>query len=54
MSVNLADTEWTYEKIDLEYLIYNDYRLREKDLEDIEVYKCFKYSSTGISLLAIP
>jgi len=50
----LVDTEWTYEKFDLENIIYNDYRLREKDLEGIEDYKRFKYSSTGISLLAVP
>ena len=50
----LVDTEWTYEKFDLEHLIYNDYRLRQKDLEGVEEYKRFKYSDTGISPLAIP
>jgi 2-oxoglutarate/2-oxoacid ferredoxin oxidoreductase subunit alpha len=50
----LADTEWTYENFDLEHLVYNDYRLRQKDLENIEDYKRFKYLDTGISPLAIP
>jgi 2-oxoglutarate ferredoxin oxidoreductase subunit alpha len=50
----LVDTEWTYEKFDLEHLIYNDYRFRQKDLEGVEEYKRFKYSDTGISPLAIP
>jgi len=50
----LAESEWTFENFDLDNLIYNDYRVREKDLEGIEVYKRYKYSSTGISLLAIP
>ena len=50
----LVDTEWTYEKFDLEHLIYNDYRLRQKDLEGVEEYKRFKYSEKGISPLAIP
>ena len=50
----LVDTEWTYEKFDLEHLIYNDYRLRQKDLEGVEEYKRFKYSETGISPLAVP
>jgi 2-oxoglutarate ferredoxin oxidoreductase subunit alpha len=40
----LVDTEWTYETFDFEHLIYNDYRLRQKDLEDVEEYKRFKYS----------
>jgi len=50
----LADTEWTFENFDLEHLIYNDYRLRKKDLEGVEEYKRYKYSDTGISLLAVP
>lgn len=50
----LAESEWTFESFDLEKLIYNDYRLREKDLEEVQEYKRFKYSDTGISPLAIP
>ena len=50
----LVDTEWTYENFYLEHLIYNDYRLREKDLEGVEEYKRFKYTDTGISPLAVP
>ncbi|MGA9189798.1 MAG: 2-oxoacid:acceptor oxidoreductase subunit alpha [Methanosarcina sp.] len=50
----LAESEWTFESFDLEKLIYNDYRLREKDLEGVQEYKRFKYSDTGISPLAIP
>jgi 2-oxoglutarate ferredoxin oxidoreductase subunit alpha len=50
----LADTEWTYESFDLGSLIYNDYRLREKDLEGVEKYKRHSYSDTGVSPLAVP
>lgn len=50
----LADTEWTYENFDLENLIYNDYRLRDKDLEGVEDYKRFKFTDTGVSPLAVP
>lgn len=50
----LGDSEWTFENFDFEHLIYNDYRLREKDLEEVEEYKRYKYSDTGISLLAVP
>ena len=46
--------EWTFENFDLEHLIYNDYRMREKDLEGVEDYKRYKYSNTGISPLAVP
>jgi len=50
----LAESEWTFENFDLDHLIYNDYRMREKDLEGVEEYKRHKYSDTGISLLAVP
>jgi 2-oxoglutarate ferredoxin oxidoreductase subunit alpha len=50
----LTDTEWTYEKFDLDHLIYNDYRLRQKDLEGVKDYKRFKYTDTGISPFAVP
>ncbi|HIH95672.1 TPA: 2-oxoacid:acceptor oxidoreductase subunit alpha [Methanosarcina acetivorans] len=50
----LGDSEWTFENFDFEHLIYNDYRLRKKDLEGVEEYKRYKYSDTGISLLAVP
>jgi 2-oxoglutarate ferredoxin oxidoreductase subunit alpha len=50
----LAESEWTFEGFDLDRLVYNDYRLREKNLEGTEDYKRFKYTDTGISPLAIP
>jgi 2-oxoglutarate ferredoxin oxidoreductase subunit alpha len=50
----LADSKWTFENFDLDHLIYNENRLREKDLEGIEDYKRFKYTDTGVSPLAVP
>ena len=50
----LADTEWTFENFDIEHLIYNDYRIREKDLEGMDDYKRYKYSDTGVSPFAVP
>lgn len=50
----LAESEWTFDSLDSEKLIYNDYRMREEDLKGVEKYERYKYSSTGISLLAIP
>jgi 2-oxoglutarate ferredoxin oxidoreductase subunit alpha len=50
----LAESEWTFKGFDLGKLVYNDYRLREKDLQGIEEYKRYKLTDTGISPLAIP
>jgi 2-oxoglutarate ferredoxin oxidoreductase subunit alpha len=50
----LGESEWTFENFDFERLVYNDYRLREKDLEGVEEYKRYRYTDTGVSPLAIP
>lgn len=50
----LGDSQWTFEDFDLERLTYNDYRLREADLEGRGEYKRHAFSGTGISLLAVP
>lgn len=50
----LGDTQWTYEEFDPEKLLYNDYRLREKDLAGVLEYRRHADSETGISLLAVP
>lgn len=51
----LGESEWTFENFDLGRLIYNDYRIREKDLEGTtEEYKRYRYTDTGVSPLAIP
>ncbi|BBL64601.1 2-oxoglutarate oxidoreductase, alpha subunit [Methanosarcina mazei TMA] len=50
----LANSKWTFENFDLEHLIYNEYRLRQKDLEGVEDYKRFKYTDTGVSPFAVP
>lgn len=50
----LAESEWTFKSFDLGRLVYNDYRLREKDLGGVDEYKRFKYTETGVSPLAVP
>lgn len=50
----LGDSQWTFEDFDPEKLLYNDYRLREKDLKGVEEYRRHALSETGISLLAVP
>jgi 2-oxoglutarate ferredoxin oxidoreductase subunit alpha len=49
----LADTEWTYEKIDSAPLMFHDYRNRTDDGSD-GLYKRYKLNESGISPLAVP
>ncbi|MDD4496532.1 MAG: 2-oxoacid:acceptor oxidoreductase subunit alpha [Methanosarcinaceae archaeon] len=50
----LGDTQWTYGGFDTVKLIYNDYRLRDKDLEGVLEYKRHTFTGSGISPLAVP
>ena len=50
----LADAEWTYERFDLNGLLYEDFRLRANDMDDIEDYHRYTYTEDGISPLAVP
>ncbi len=50
----LADTEWTYEKLDADSLRYEDFRLRKKDLKAVEAYQRYTYTDNGISPMAVP
>ncbi|MFN3480565.1 MAG: 2-oxoacid:acceptor oxidoreductase subunit alpha [Thermodesulfovibrionales bacterium] len=50
----LADSEWTYERLDLSGLRFNDYRLRSEKLKDIMEYKRHAFTDTGVTPLAIP
>ncbi|MBI5557092.1 MAG: 2-oxoacid:acceptor oxidoreductase subunit alpha [Deltaproteobacteria bacterium] len=50
----LADTEWTYEGLDPEKLIYEDYRLRGGSLRGLAEYKRYAFTDSGISPLAVP
>lgn len=50
----LGESEWTFENFDLDRLVYNNYRVREKDLEGTGEYKRYRYTDTGISPLAVP
>lgn len=50
----LADSEWTYEGLDLSRIKYKDYRLRSDSLKEIVQYKRHAFTETGVSPLAIP
>lgn len=51
---HLADSQWTYDELDLARLRYNDYRLRADKLSRIKEYKRHAFTETGITPLAVP
>ena len=50
----LADSQWTVEGIDLERLVYNDYRIRGDELKKLSEYKRHAFTENGISPFAVP
>lgn len=50
----LADSEWTYENLDLNRIRYVDYRLRAEVLKNLKEYKRYTITDSGVSSLAIP
>jgi hypothetical protein len=48
----LADSQWTYDDINIELLQYEDFRLRGSELINKESYQRYAYSANGISPLA--
>lgn len=50
----LADSEWTYDSLDLGRLVYNDYRLRGDAFRDIVSYKRHAFTDSGVSPLGVP
>lgn len=50
----LGDSEWTFPGLDTTKLVYHDYRLRGESLKDVQDYKRFAYTETGVSPLAVP
>jgi 2-oxoglutarate ferredoxin oxidoreductase subunit alpha len=51
---HLADSSWSYEKLDLKRIRNKDYRLRGQTLNDLDSYKRHALTSNGISPLGIP
>lgn len=50
----LADSEWTYENLDLNRIKYQDYRIRGETLKSLSNYKRHAFTPDGISPLGIP
>jgi len=50
----LADSNWTYDTIDLGKLSNVDYRLRGEALRNLSSYKRHAFTANGVSPLAIP
>ncbi len=51
---HLADSQWTYDELNIDKLIYRDYRLRKDKLININNYKRHAFTETGVSPLAVP
>ncbi len=51
---HLADSQWTYDGLNMDKLIYKDYRLRKDKLMKINNYKRHAFTETGVSPLAVP
>lgn len=51
---HLADSQMTYDELDLVRLRYNDYRLRADKLSEIKEYKRHAFTDTGITPFAVP
>lgn len=50
----LADSQWTFEKFDLNRIHYSDQRLRGNALEKFSEYKRHAFTDNGVSPLGVP
>ncbi|MCX7858294.1 MAG: 2-oxoacid:acceptor oxidoreductase subunit alpha [Deltaproteobacteria bacterium] len=50
----LADSQWTYDSLDMERLKYVDYRLRGKNFRNILSYNRHSFTESGVSPLGVP
>jgi 2-oxoglutarate ferredoxin oxidoreductase subunit alpha len=50
----LSDAQWTYPDLDLDSLIYNDYRLRGNAFAALPEYKRHAITESGVSPLGVP
>jgi 2-oxoglutarate/2-oxoacid ferredoxin oxidoreductase subunit alpha len=50
----MADSQWAYDELDMSRILYRDYRLRGKALEETRDYKRFAFTDSGVTPLGIP
>jgi 2-oxoglutarate ferredoxin oxidoreductase subunit alpha len=50
----LADTEWTFDNLDLSRIHYSDQRLRGDALKDLPEYKRHAFTETGVTPMGVP
>ncbi len=50
----LADSQWSYEGLDLKRLNYKDYRIRGEDFRGLKEYRRHQITENGVSPLAVP
>jgi 2-oxoglutarate ferredoxin oxidoreductase subunit alpha len=50
----LGDSQWTYEKMNTDTLVYTDYRVRGEEFRKLAQYKRHALTESGVSPLAVP
>ena len=50
----LSDAQWTEEDIDPDRIVYNDYRLKGREITQLAVYNRHAYTGNGVSPFGIP
>ncbi len=50
----LADSQWTFDSIDLARLKHNDYRLRGEEFKNLAEYRRHAFTDSGVSPLGVP
>jgi 2-oxoglutarate ferredoxin oxidoreductase subunit alpha len=50
----LADSQWTYDGLDVSKLRYTDYRLRGEAFKNLPSYKRYAFTDTGVTPLGVP
>jgi 2-oxoglutarate ferredoxin oxidoreductase subunit alpha len=50
----LADSEWTYVELNTDRLLYEDFRLRKENLDDLQSYHRYEITQNGVSPMAVP
>jgi 2-oxoglutarate ferredoxin oxidoreductase subunit alpha len=50
----LADSQWTYDGLDVSKLHYTDYRLRGEAFKNLPSYKRYAFTDTGVTPLGVP
>jgi len=50
----LADSEWAFDRFDLDRVCYSDQRLRGKALQDLKEYNRHTFTESGVTAMGVP